>query len=94
MFGYLFAVVVGIYFEKFYRRQLIKNVDLFIQAMDGKLYTPPPDPWDEWTSHLKQLAENKEKSDKEVELIKSGPDKTTEKLGEDIEKSKGWFAIW
>ncbi len=71
MIQYLFCVCLGIYVERFYRYRLTpKNFDFLVQTITGSLYTAEIDPWDEWTEHLKDLAEMQEE-EKSIELTQS-----------------------
>ena len=108
MFQYLFCVCLGIYLERFYRYRLTpKNFDFLVQTVSGSLYTAEIDPWDEWTEHLKDLAEMQE-ADKAIELTKASAqgqdDTTTARVpvcqqesegneGEKEEKRSSW-SVW
>jgi len=99
--SYLFAVCLGIYIERYYRFRIQRNMDYLIQAFDGTLYQnqfESLDPWDEWISHLKDLADQQnedtpETVTKEVEMTETDVDTNKDECGRECEQ-KSWFNLW
>ncbi len=102
--SYLFAVCIGIYIERYYRFRIQRNMDYLIQAFDGRLFQSQfteVDPWNEWISHLKDLAEQEgedivytpDPAKKEVEMTKTNADPAKDECGRECEQ-KSWYNLW